>query len=68
MSVREPYVLDRGTGGLCHIRLVATGQCLACVRVEAVDILTQMVRRETIAEIAMACDRRPEGHDHVSSR
>ena len=53
MPVNEsPYMIERGSG-LAHIRLKASPRdCVACIRLDALDLVTEIVRRETLAEVS----------------
>ena len=61
VSTSSPYVFER-TSGAVHIRLRnGDGSCVACVRLDAADILWAEGRREGIAEALEAAKRIAKG-------
>lgn len=59
-SGESVYVIER-LGGLAHIRLKTNPRdCLACIRLDALDIVTEIVRQETFAEVAALLAKRRE--------
>ena len=57
----SPYIIDRGIG-IAHIRLAANPKdCIACVRLDALELLYHHIRAEVVAEVREMVERQAIG-------